>query len=467
MQSPKTILSDEGQGPRPPLHGGSAPRLRALALVAMAGLAALATTAAAHDGRLTFAPVLEDVTPAVVSIRTLGPQARNPLYNDPFFRRFFPDRDAPRQAIGAGSGVIVDARKGHVVTNHHVIDNAEEIVVELKDRRELKAELVGSDPETDIALLKIDADDLEALPLGDSDDLSVGDFVIAIGNPFNLGQTVTSGIVSALGRRGGFTQGGYEDFIQTDASINRGNSGGALVDLDGHLVGINTAIITPTGANAGIGFAVPANIVRVITEQLLEFGDVRRGFLGVNMGPVTEDIAEAFELDKAEGVVVREVVQDSGAERAGIEPGDVIVSVDGEEVVDPIGLRTRIGLAAVGEEVELGIIRDGEQETLNATLGEVQRASARPASSQLLAGARLRDLSNDHDLYGRVEGVEVVDVEDGSRAAAAGLRAGDVIVGVNRRPIGSVREFDDAIEGRRAAGLFVQRGDRQFLTWVR
>ena len=437
----------------------------ALLVVVVAALAT--TTAAAHEGRLTFAPVLQDVTPAVVSIRTLGPETRNPFYNDPFFRRFFPDRNAPRQAVGAGSGVIVDASKGHVVTNHHVIDNAEEIVVELKDRRELKAELIGSDPETDIALLKIDADDLEALPLGDSDELSVGDFVIAIGNPFNLGQTVTSGIVSALGRRGGFTAGGYEDFIQTDASINRGNSGGALVDLEGHLVGINTAIITPTGANAGIGFAVPANIVRVITEQLLEFGDVRRGFLGVSMDLVTADVAEALELQKVEGVLVKEVVADSGAERAGIEPGDVIVSVDGEDVVDPIGLRTRVGLAAVGEEVELGIIRDGEPETLTATLGEVQRASARPASSQLLAGARLRDLSNEHDLYGRVEGVEVVDVEDGSRAAAAGLRAGDVIVGVNRHRVENVRQFDEAIEGRRAAGLFVQRGDRQFLTWVR
>ena len=443
-------------------------RPKSIFALLVAVVAALATTtAAAHEGRLTFAPVLENVTPAVVSIRTLGPQARNPFYNDPLYRRFFPDRNAPRQAVGAGSGVIVDAGKGHVVTNHHVIDDAEEIVVELKDRRKLKAELIGSDPETDIALLKIDAEDLEALPLGDSDELSVGDFVIAIGNPFNLGQTVTSGIVSALGRRGGFTAGGYEDFIQTDASINRGNSGGALVDLDGHLVGINTAIITPTGANAGIGFAVPANIVRVITEQLLEFGDVRRGFLGVSMDLVTADVAEALELQKVEGVLVREVVADSGAERAGIEPGDVIVSVDGEDVVDPIGLRTRVGLAAVGEEVELGIIRDGEPETLTATLGEVQRASARPASSQLLAGARLRDLSNEHDLYGRVEGVEVVDVEDGSRAAAAGLRAGDVIVGVNRHRVENVRQFDDAIEGRRAAGLFVQRGDRQFLTWVR
>ena len=315
--------------------------------------------------------------------------------------------------------------------------------------------------------MKIDADDLAALPLGDSDELSVGDFVIAIGNPFNLGQTVTSGIVSALGRRGGFTQGGYEDFIQTDASINRGNSGGALVDLDGRLVGINTAIITPSGANAGIGFAVPANIVKVITAQLLEYGDVRRGFLGVNMGPVTEDVAEALGLDKAEGVVVGEVVPDSGAEKAGIEPGDVIVSVDGEDVVDPIGLRTRIGLASIGKQVKIGIVRDGEPETLTATLGEMQRESARPATTPLLSGATLRDLSNEHDLYGSVQGIEVVDVEDGSKAATAGLRPGDVIVGINRRRVANMREFDDAIEGRDAAGLYVRRGERSLFTWVR
>ena len=437
------------------------------AVFAIACLVACGLSVAAHEGKMTFAPVLEDATPAVVSIRTVGPQARNPLLNDPFFRRFFQDRVTPRQAVGAGSGVIVDARSGHVVTNHHVIDNAEEIVVELEDRREFEAELVGSDPETDIALLKIDADDLEALPLGDSDELLVGDFVVAIGNPFGLSQTVTSGIVSALGRRGGFTPNGYEDFIQTDAAINRGNSGGALVNLDGHLVGINSAIITPSGANAGIGFAVPANIVRVVTEQLLEYGEVRRGFLGVNMGDVTADIAEALDLEKAEGAWVAEVVPDSGAERAGIQPGDVIVSVDGEDVVDPMGLRTRIGLAAVGEEVEIGIVRDGEPETLTATVGEAQRASARAASTQLLAGATLRDLSNEHALYGKMQGVEVVDVEEDSRAAVAGLRAGDVIIGVNRRRVDSVREFDDAIEGRRAAGLHVQRGDRRLFTWVR
>lgn len=451
MQRPKTILTEP----------------RAVRVLVAACLVACGLSVAAHDGKLTFAPVLESATPAVVSIRTVGPQARNPFFNDPVFRRFFGDRTPSQRAAPRGSGVIVDARKGHVVTNHHVIEGAEGIVVELKDRRELKAELVGSDPETDIALLKIEADDLEALPLGDSDELSVGDFVIAIGNPFNLGQTVTSGIVSALSRRGGFTQGGYEDFIQTDAAINRGNSGGALVDLDGRLVGINTAIITPTGANAGIGFAVPAAIVKVVTEQLLEYGDVRRGFLGVNMEPVTAEIAEALELDKAEGALVREVVPDSGAERADIQPGDVIVSVDGEDVVDPMGLRTRIGLAAVGEEVEIGIVRDGEPETLTATLGEVQRASARPAATQLLSGATLKDLASDHDLYGRVQGVHVVDVEEGSRAAASGLRAGDVIVGVNRRHVDSVREFDDAIEGRRAAGLHVQRGDRRLFTWIR
>ena len=437
------------------------PRVSSIAMAAFWGFS---STVCAHDAEFTFADIVDGVTPAVVSVSILGPRTSSPLFDDPLFRRLVPDQPSPWPA---GSGVIIDADQGLLVTNHHVIRSAERVFVELKDRREFEAVLVGSDPATDIALLKIEATNIEELPLGNLEKLAVGDFVLAIGNPFNLGQTVTAGIVSALGRRGGLTESGYEDFIQTDASINRGNSGGALVDLEGQLVGINTAIITPTGANAGIGFAVPANIVRVITEQLLEFGDVRRGFLGVNMGPVTEDIAEALELDKAEGVVVAEVVAESGAERAGIEPGDVIVSVDGEDVVDPVGLRTRIGLAAVGEEVELGIIRDGAPETLTATLGEVQRASARAASSQLLAGARLRDLSNEHELYGRVAGVEVVDVEDGSRAAAAGLRSGDVIVGVNRRRVENVREFDDAIEGRQAAGLYVQRGNRRLFTWVR
>ena len=436
--------------------------LSVLATLGAVVLAALAPPAEAHEGKLTFAPILEDVTPAVVSIRTRGPRGRNHLFNDPFFRYFFDRRELDRrepQAQAAGSGVIVDAANGHVVTNHHVVANAEEIVIELKDRRTFEAELIGSDPETDMALLKIDADDLEALPLGDSDELAVGDFVVAIGNPFALGQTVTSGIVSALGRVGGFSRNGYEDFIQTDAAINRGNSGGALVDLEGHLVGINTAIITPTGANAGIGFAVPANIVRVVTGQLLEYGGVRRGFLGVAMTVVTPEVAEALGLDRAEGVIVSEVVPDSAAEEAGIEPGDVIASIDGEDVLGPMSLRTRIGLAEVGDEIEIGIIRDGENETLSASIGAMEGQDV-AAADGLLDGATLRDIQ------GRRGGVEVVDVEPNSRAAASGLRIGDEILAVNRRSIENVQELNAAIDGHEQAGLHLRRGDRRLFAWV-
>ena len=434
---------------------------------------ALASAASAHEGKLTFAPVLERVTPAVVTIEVTGAQARNPLLSDPFFRRFFgeqtPRQGGERRPAAAGSGVIIDAEDGYVVTNHHVIDGAERITVKLKDRREFDAELVGSDAQTDIALLKIEAEELDALPLGDSDAVLVGDFVVAIGNPFNLGQTVTSGIVSALGRRGGFSPDGYEEFIQTDAAINRGNSGGALVDLEGRLVGINTAIISRTGTNAGIGFAVPANIVRLVTGNLLEHGSVRRGFLGIQMEAVRPKVAEALDLPRAEGVVVNEVLADTAAEAAGIEPGDVIVSVDGEDVVDSMDLRNRVGLSKIGEKLRIGLVRGGKRKTVNATIGELtERAvAARPPSTDRLAGATVRDLSDEHDLYGRVPGgVEVVDVAARSPAAAIGLRPGDVILAVNRQRVSSVREFDEAVAGEGTVGILFQRGSRRLFAYV-
>ena len=445
------------------------PAARLAAVLALA----FAAAASAHEGKLTFAPVLEAATPAVVTIEVSGAQARNPLAADPLFRHFFgtPRRDSERpgpRTRAAGSGVIFDAGAGYVVTNHHVIEGAEEISVKLKDRRIYAAELVGSDAQTDIALLRIDADDLTSLPLADSDELAVGDFVVAIGNPFNLGQTVTSGIVSALGRRGGFSADGYESFIQTDASINRGNSGGALVDLDGRLVGINTAIISPSGGNAGIGFAVPANIVRLVADQLIEHGAVRRGFLGVLMAPVTAEVARALDLPKAEGVVVSEVLEDSAAQAAGIEAGDVILGIDGVDVVDTAGLRTHVGLSSIGESVVIDLLRDGERLQLEATIGESQRAvAAQPASTPTLAGATMRDLSEDHALYGRLNaGVEIVEVEAGSRAAEAGLRPGDVILAVNRRRVANVREFDDAVNGADAVGILFQRGERRLFTVV-
>ena len=429
-------------------------------------VAAYAAVAAGHDGKLSFAPVLERVTPAVVNIQVSGEQAvRHPLFNDPNFRRFF--RGLPeRRNIGAGSGVIIDADKGHVVTNHHVIDGADEITVKLNDRREFAAELVGSDPDTDIALLKIAADDLSEVLIGDSETLAVGDFVIAIGNPFDLGQTVTSGIVSALGR-GGFNRDGYEDFIQTDAAINRGNSGGALVDLEGRLVGINSVIVSPSGVNAGVGFAVPTRIVAAVTDQLLEFGGVRRGYLGVQIRDVQPEHAEVLGLATADGAIVTQVMADSAAQAAGVEPGDVIVRVNDEEIVDGRSLRAQVGLTPVGEKVELGLVRNGKRIELDATIGQLQSASvAAEESTPILAGAELRDLSPDDASRGR-SGVEVASVDEDSRAQRAGLRAGDIIVRVNRRPVATVQEFQAAVADARALALHIQRGDTRLFAIVR
>jgi Do/DeqQ family serine protease len=331
----------------------------------------------------TLAPLLQEVTPGVVNIATRG-RARleqNPLFQDPFFRRFFEDpkfrkffelpEDQPLEyeTQSVGSGVIVDSGKGYVLTNHHVIANAEDILVTLKDKRRLDAQVLGSDPATDIAVLKVAPDELRALDFADSDKLQVGDFVIAIGNPFGLGQTVTSGIVSALGRTGLGIE-GYEDFIQTDASINPGNSGGALVNLRGELVGINTAIIGPAGGNIGIGFAIPANMARSVMEQIITYGEVKRGQLGIVILDLTPELAEGLRLDIAAGAVVAEVAPDSAAEEAGLKPGDVIVSVDDAVVRDASDLRNKIGLLRIGEKVRLNVVRGGRTLTLEAEIRE-------------------------------------------------------------------------------------------------
>jgi Do/DeqQ family serine protease len=326
---------------------------------------------------------VKQVTPGVVNIATSG-KVRvedSPLFNDPNFRRFLedprfrrffslPDPQAERETHSIGSGVIVDARGGYVLTNHHVIKDADEILVTLKDRRALKAELLGSDPQTDIAVLRIEAPDLTALPLGNSDRLEVGDYVVAIGNPFGLGQTVTLGIVSALGRSGLRLE-AYEDFIQTDAPINPGNSGGALVDLRGQLIGINTAIIAPTGGSVGIGFAIPINMARLAMEQIIEFGEVRRGRLGVVIQDITPDLVKGLRLESLDGAFVAEVVPGSPAETAGLEPGDVILSVDGEEVRTAAELRNEIGLKRIGEEVELEILRRGKKRRVILAIGPI------------------------------------------------------------------------------------------------
>ena len=337
---------------RPHLAG-----LRALVLLLSCAAAAAAWAQwpypAGGNGKPTLAPMLKEVTPAVVNIAVMSRNrtSRHPMFDDPFFRRFFniPREQQDRLQRSAGSGVIVDAERGYVMTNHHVVNNADKLIVTLADRRSFEAELLGSDEGTDIALLRIEADDLTGIHFGDSEGLEVGDFVLAIGNPFGIGQTVTSGIVSALGRTG-LNVGGYEDFIQTDASINPGNSGGALVGLDGKLVGINSAIMTPAGGNVGIGFAVPAAMAREIMDQLIEFGEVRRGQLGIHIQDVTPSIAEALNLDAATGALVSQVVPGSAAEEAGVQAGDVILAIDGRPVEDSTGLRNMIGLMRLGTE---------------------------------------------------------------------------------------------------------------------
>ena len=333
----------------------------------------LAASAAAYrNGVLTLAPTLETVTPSVVNIAVefRVPDQDNPLLRNPIFRRFFdlPDQLPDQRYLSAGSGVIVDAANGFVLTNHHVVENAANITVTLRDRRAFPARLVGSDRGTDIALLAIDASGLTPARFADSDDLRVGDFVLAIGNPFGLGQTVTSGIVSALGRTG-LVRGGYEDFIQTDASINPGNSGGALVNSRGELVGINTAILAPTGRNIGIGFAVPSNIARTVMEQLTAFGEVRRGRLGVAVQSVTPDIAQALGLERGSGAIVAAIEPGSAAEDAGLQRGDIIVAVDGETVDTSAALRAIIGLLELGDEVQLTVLRDGGRQTIAARVG--------------------------------------------------------------------------------------------------
>lgn len=402
-------------------------------------------------GRPTLAPLLEDVTPAVVNISVTAQtnRQRNPLLDDPFFRRFFnvppqQGRVVPRQSVG--SGVVVDAREGYVITNHHVVARADQITVTLQDKRQFQAELVGSDEGTDIALLKIDADDLVALPLGDSDALRVGDFVVAIGNPFGLGQTVTSGIVSALGRSGLNIE-GYEDFIQTDASINPGNSGGALVDLDGRLVGINTAIIAPSGGNVGIGFAVPVNMAQSVTDQLLEYGEVRRGRLGIGIQDLTPNLAEALDVDSTIGAIVTQVEPDSAAEKAGIKPGDIVTAIDGRPVDDSAALRNSIGLIPVGEKVEISLLRDGKRLELDAEITSGSTAAiAGGQSLPKLAGARFEEIDRDHPRFGEIEGAMVSEVEQGSPAWRNGLRRGDIILAVNRRRVRSLDQLSNALE---------------------
>ena len=402
-----------------------------------------------RDGLPTFAPILEKVTPAVVNIAVLqkSPEEQNPLMRDPFFKRFFGGPQQSRQQISAGSGVIVDAKNGYVMTNAHVVKDAREVLVTLKDNRRLPAKLVGADPGTDIAVVRVEPKNLVDVKFGDSDALQVGDFVIAIGNPFGLGQTATSGIVSALGRSG-LSMEGYEHFIQTDASINPGNSGGALVNLKGELVGINTAIIGPSGGNVGIGFAVPVVMAHAVLEQIVKFGEVKRGRLGVSM----------TDLVGGEGATIAEVQPDSPASKAGLRKGDVVTGFNGRPVRGAAELRARLGVVPVGDTVELQVQRGGEKRTLTAQIGAIETRASGGEAVQELAGAVFREVSK-AGLPGRNRAVLVTGVKPESPAYRHGLRAGDLIVGVNARRVSSVKELTAALKTRGGVQVNVLRGD--------
>src|SRR5208337_1777038 len=418
----------------------------------------------------SLAPMVKRVSPAVVNVATRGtikekPGQRNPLMDDPFFRRFFdipPDaKPRERQFQSAGSGVIVDAKNGYIITNHHVVENASEITVTLLDDRSFSAKVIGSDEGADIAVLQAKQPNLVALNLGDSSRLEVGDYVVAIGNPFGLQNTVTAGIVSALGRSG-INPEGYEDFIQTDASINPGNSGGALVNLRGELVGINSAILSGSGGNIGIGFAIPVNMAKGVMDQLIKYGQVKRGVLGVNIYNVTPDIAKEFGLSESSGALVAGVSQGSAAERAGIKTGDIITSINGTPMKDASELRNTIGMLRVGDKVEIGFLRDGKQHTVTALIAERSETESANAVdiNRGLEGAELADGPEGG-------GVLVRSVQEGSPASQAGLRANDLIVAVGRTQVTNTKTFREAAKGASVLVLNVRRGSAALLIPIR
>lgn len=403
----------------------------------------------------TLAPMLQQISPGVVSIQVSGSKEvrRRAAPLDFFFGNPQP-RSQKREFSGLGSGVIIDADEGYVVTNNHVVQDAQKMLVTLEDGREYEATKIGSDKESDIALLQIDADDLIAVKLANSDELRVGDFAVAIGNPFGLSHTVTSGIVSALGRSGLNIE-GYEDFIQTDAAINQGNSGGALVNLNGELIGINTAILGASGGNVGIGFAIPSNMMKNLVDQIIEHGEVRRGSLGISGRPLDAGLAKAQKLDVKQGAYVMQVMDDSAASEAGIKAGDVIVSIHGSEIGGFHELRSKIATLGEGKEVKLGIYRDGEVKTVNVTLdGASGISSPGEELHPAFQGSVLENTQkNSH------EGIEVQSVDPRSPAARVGLEKGDVIMQVNRQRVETIRDMNQIIEATQGnIVLGVQRG---------
>jgi serine protease Do/serine protease DegQ len=454
------------------IHGPSA---RPLHLIPALVLFAVALSAQAQPpSQPSLAPMIERVSPAVVNISVSGSVAAD-SQQDEFFRRFFDFETPPdgrREVEAAGSGVVVDAAKGYILTNHHVIENADKITVTLADNRSLTAKVVGSDKGTDLAVLQVPSSELKSMPLGDSSKLRVGDYVVAIGNPFGFSNTVTSGIVSALGRSG-INRDAYEDFIQTDASINPGNSGGALVNLSGELVGINSAILSRSGGNIGIGFAIPVNMVRTIMDQLVNTGAVHRGLLGVNIDDVTPDIAATYGLHDNSGALVTTVMPNSAAEKAGIQIQDVIVSINGSRVRDSGSLKATVGLLHPGEQVRVGLIRDGREQTVSAVLGELTAAAAAAEEPDEPEGfAQLDPTFEGADIVESdpargVAGLLVARVAAGSPAYMQGLRQGDLITKINNVPVRTLDDATTIIKSARSIVLYVRRGNRNQLILMR
>lgn len=416
----------------------------------------------------SLAPVLEKVLPAVVSVQVEGTAAPEGQKVPEELKKYFGDELPDQQAQpfeGLGSGVIINAAKGYVLTNNHVVNHAEKISVQLNDGREFDAKLIGSDDQSDIALLQLqNATNLTQIKIADSDSLRVGDFAIAVGNPFGLGQTATSGIISALGRSG-LNLEGLENFIQTDASINRGNSGGALLNLNGELIGINTAILAPGGGSIGIGFAIPSNMAQTLANQLIQFGEIRRGLLGIKGTEMSADIAKAFNLNVQRGAFVSEVLANSGSAKAGIKPGDVIISLNGKSLSSFAELRSRIATTEPGTKVKLGLLRDGKPQEVEVTL---DKSTASSASAEMIAPALQGATLSDGQLKDGTKGVTIAEVEKGSAAAQIGLHKDDVIIGVNRDRVRSIAEMRKILESKPAViALHVVRGNESIYLLLR
>ncbi|HEY5642260.1 MAG TPA: DegQ family serine endoprotease [Woeseiaceae bacterium] len=423
-----------------------------IALLSFAAAEAALPTEIGGQPFPSLAPLVEEAQPAVVNIRV----SQNVARRSPFM--------PGGEVASAGSGVIVDAKGGYILTNHHVVAEADEIQISLIDGQVLDAEVVGSDSATDIALLKVDPKDiaLKEMPIGDSNEVRVGDFVIAIGNPYGLGHTVTSGIVSALGRTG-ISRDGYEDFIQTDASINPGNSGGALVNMRGELIGINSVIISRSGGNVGIGFAVPTEIASSIMGQILDFGEIRRGLLGVNIQSIDPEAAKTLGLDVEGGALITRVFPDSAAENAGLQVGDIVTEVNNKKISSADELRNTIGLLRSGDKVKLTYVRDNKTRAATTELGRAEDQVLSGGDIHPgLAGASFAPASTTGD-----SGVEVTEVAEGSPAAQRGLRAGDVITAVNRTMVRNLRDLAAIAENNRILFLLVQRGDRSLMLQIR